>query len=376
MKSTKFVNGANQEYDNSIKNTAFSAITAKAGLCTLGYIARNDCLLLIEGKLHLRNVDNDNRVTVDAKKLNSSSEEDEDGFSPPSKSPPPVTRKAPIHRVKHFPVINRGYYARVESVNQFIDLFLSTTASLSLAIDRQIIIIGAGFDPLACNIDSFGHNNLKLFEIDFPDIIAQKLSIIKENPDLFPPDSGSNGRCCVGRTSFIAGDLKSSEGIMRDLELNGFDRRVPTFVLSECVLIYLDADKSNKLCFDLIESLHNMVWLSYDMINPNDAFGKTMKRNLANAGHYTPGFIEFPSLSSQEQRFLSCNSSQAKSCSMLSFYNQRISTEEKNRISKIERLDEVEEWNLIMDHYSLTVATKRSLSEADWNCDVFIDHIP
>ena len=40
---------------------------------------------------------------------------------------------------------------------------------------------------------------------------------------------------------------------------------------------------------------------------------------------------------------------------MLDFYNKIISSDERKRINSIEFLDEVEEWNLLMNHYCLTV---------------------
>ena len=43
---------------------------------------------------------------------------------------------------------------------------------------------------------------------------------------------------------------------------------------------------------------------------------------------------------------------------MLVAYKQLISLEERNRVNKLEMFDEIEEWELLMSHYSITVAVK------------------
>ena len=43
---------------------------------------------------------------------------------------------------------------------------------------------------------------------------------------------------------------------------------------------------------------------------------------------------------------------------MLSVYDDYISIEEKHRIARLEIFDEIEEWQMLMSHYTLTVAVK------------------
>lgn len=43
---------------------------------------------------------------------------------------------------------------------------------------------------------------------------------------------------------------------------------------------------------------------------------------------------------------------------MLSFYSKISNQNERNRIEKIDFLDELEEWNLLMSHYFLLLAYK------------------
>ena len=96
------------------------------------------------------------------------------------------------------------------------------------------------------------------------------------------------------------------------------------------------------------------------MIGPDDAFGRTMTRNLQAARLNVPGFKDFPTLEHQERRFLENGWQAARSCTMLQAYANMISGDEKKRIAALEIFDEIEEWELIMSHYALTVAAKGS----------------
>lgn len=111
-------------------------------------------------------------------------------------------------------------------------------------------------------------------------------------------------------------------------------------------------------------------WITYDMIGPDDAFGRTMTRNLQSARLNVPGFRDFPTLKHQEDRFLEVGWQFARSCTMLHAYEHMISADEKKRISSLEIFDEVEEWELIMRHYALTVASKGSILSD------FIENLP
>ena len=71
--------------------------------------------------------------------------------------------------------------------------------------------------------------------------------------------------------------------------------------------------------------------------------------------------IDFPTLQSQSERFLECGWDSARSETMLSVYDNHVSLEEKHRISRLEIFDEIEEWQMLMSHYSLTVAVKGTL---------------
>jgi hypothetical protein len=82
-----------------------------------------------------------------------------------------------------------------------------------------------------------------------------------------------------------------------------------------------------------------------------------MLRNLTAAGFNVPGFTDYQTLSRQVERFTSTGWTDARSMTMLSAYDRMIEPEEKRRISSIEIFDEIEEWQLLMSHYALTLAS-------------------
>ena len=133
---------------------------------------------------------------------------------------------------------------------------------------------------------------------------------------------------------------------------------VTTFILSECVLVYLEKTFVESLIKGFGDYFDQSVWLSYDMTNPSDPFGAMMLKNLTEAGFRIPGLTDYPTFDSLRQRFLQNSWENSSVSSMLEIFRKNTSKEELKRIQKLEIFDEVEEWNMLMDHYGLTVATK------------------
>lgn len=266
-----------------------------------------------------------------------------------------------VSSIKKMPVINRGTYARVKCLSILIDEFLSM-----LNDDRkQIIILGCGVDSLALNLLK-NHPNLRIFEIDFEETIEyKKTCMLKESEilkSIWPSYSLNDSN--FGPLTMMGGDLRHPSLIISSLTEQGCDFNLPTLIISECVLVYLQKEH----CLDLLQTLsqhfHNSAIISYDMLNPSDRFGRIMQQNIAFAGYCVPGFFDFPSLESQEMKFLSSNWTCARAMTMLQAYESLIPKDELKRVSRLEIFDEVEEWQMLMSHYSLSLAVRGSALEA------------
>ncbi len=280
--------------------------------------------------------------------------------------------------------MNRGYYARMQSMNKILNTFLETTNSGH----RQIINLGSGFDSSSLLPYSQGYERLRTFEVDFATIITKKTEILLSIPAVVTLLCGdqtsgsasltssehkqniSSSVCRIGPVSFISQDLRNAQSIVSDLLVAGLDVSQPTLVISECVLVYVNKEHVSELCSALGAFLQGpAAWLTYDMVHPQDLYGATMARNLKAMGFHIPGFADYPSLEAQRQRFLETGWSECGSSSMLRFYDTQVrdalSEAEQRRVAQIEVFDEFEEWNLLMGHYSLTVSLKRSSGAAE-----------
>ena len=266
--------------------------------------------------------------------------------------------------IRRSPIIHRGYYTRYECFTRVLDAFLAQTE----ATNRQIVFLGAGFDTLSLSAYKHSNEGIRTFDVDFKEIMVKKYEIFKSIPAIvsllgsntetdISSNNGNNYQ--LGCHSFISADLRQAKNVISALSESGFDSTLPTLFISECVLVYMEREYTLNLCSELLQYIQsNSIWITYDMINPNDMYGKSMIKNLQNSGFFIPGIQDFPNLNEQKNRFLLTGWNNSKSCTMRYYYDHILTNENHNNIIKLEILDEVEEWNILMEHYSLTIAVK------------------
>ena len=248
---------------------------------------------------------------------------------------------------------------------------------------RQIISLGIGFDTFSLTLLKQNIPSLSLIEVDFENIMFQKAKVIfskkilNEFPSIPRKPSLASYRCNGGyqfdSLHLISSDIRNSNELLNTLRGINVDPSIPTLILTECVLVYLEKTHTENLCFTLSSFFHNVIWVSYDMVSPHDAFGRVMGTNIQTAGYRIPGFFQYPSIESQYHRFLDTGWHHARSCTMLEAYNTVISAEKRKEANKKELFDEIEEWNLLMSHYCLTIAIKESNTN---NLSSILDLIP
>jgi hypothetical protein len=304
--------------------------------------------------------------------------------------------------------------------------------------EAQILNIGAGFDTIAFHLAERKNPKIRIFEADFSDLLLRKANLIVKSKELYsvllgddaPKPSLQSITTEYGyhfnQLHLISSDLHLPQDFIQSLLQAGFQVTTPTLIFTECVLVCkttlipvphwpsrrfslpedLKRDAVVNLCtsvLDLfpshsplsnprneeaksaVEELESgfqdpslpqggVVWLSYDMVHPNDTFGKMMRswifpslhltysplrQNLEVAGGFkVPGFTQYPDLASHSSRFLESGCEVARACTMLSIYTNLIPTNEKIRINRIEMLDEVEEWEMLMSHYCISLGIK------------------
>lgn len=201
--------------------------------------------------------------------------------------------------VKRPPIINRGYWARVNRVTLTLNRFLETAGN-----GAQIISLGAGFDTNFWLLkDRYPQSDFTYHELDFPDVCSRKAALISRHSEL------NIGNATVSRTGDLVSDryrllgcdLRNTEetiGKLRDVT----QTNAPTFVFAECVLVYLEPSHSDALIAAFAASYPNLALLSYDAITPNDAFGREMSTNLQSRGIVLRGIQQYPTIQSHETR--------------------------------------------------------------------------
>ena len=153
-------------------------------------------------------------------------------------------------------------------------------------------------------------------------------------------------------------DLRTPSQFDDILNKSNLDPSFPTFIIAECVLVYLKQENTLNLLNYFTQKFNNLALIEYEVINPFDEFGKRMKENLQERNCILFGIDDTPDVESHIKRFKTTGFSQSEVFCMLDLYNKIINKEEKNLIEKIEMMDEFEEWNLIQSHYCFGVGVK------------------
>ncbi|KAF2971392.1 hypothetical protein GQX73_g2181 [Xylaria multiplex] len=244
--------------------------------------------------------------------------------------------------VRRLPIINRGTYTRTIAIDRLISIFLSATEGQ----ERQIISLGAGTDTRAFRLFS-EESKAKLIyhEVDFPIVTARKYHLAHTWRDEELP--GGSQYWCHGLDlrSLPKPDIAPLPGLRTD---------IPTLVLSECCLCYLEVAEASEVIKYFTDRITRLSLVAYEPVHPNDAFGKQMVSNLAARRIRMPTLEEYPDTSKQEARLRDAGFDSVHSLTIERIWEDWVSPEEKERLDNLEGLDEVEEWSLLADHYSIS----------------------
>ncbi|KAL1921332.1 uncharacterized protein VTP21DRAFT_11048 [Calcarisporiella thermophila] len=273
--------------------------------------------------------------------------------------------KRPVRRP---PIINRGTFIRTTVLDRLIQQFLAAGNS---NIKKQVVSLGAGSDTrfFCYKAQSLLTPN-NYFEIDYPEITANKIAILRRNQELCRI-LGEDIRVESGGTELhtadfhiIPGDLRHWESkVVPSLVQAGLDLKLPTLFLSECVLIYLDPHDSDRIVEWVGNNMATSMFVVYEQILPNDAFGSVMIQNLKQRGLTLKGIHAYPTLECQRDRYLKRGWTYADSVDIEKIHDRHIDPVELTRISRLEMLDEFEEWRLLARHYCIAWAYKAQSNE-------------
>lgn len=258
------------------------------------------------------------------------------------------------------PVINRGTAARVLIKNTLVDAFLA------IHTRAQIVSLGAGFDSLPFAVLARGSTcRVHYVEVDLEEVVREKTEAVVENEVVHGPferleelEGGVEGFVDGGgKYSLRVCDLLEKDGLQRVFEETGLERQCPTLVIAEIVLVYLEWEAADRVVRESRQWFGGIsAFVNMEHVEPHDAFGKEMVRNIAARGSPLVGIERYPSVEAQTGRLCQLGWPQVKGMSLLDAFKGCVGREQRLRMNATELLDEVEEWELIMGHYCVVLA--------------------
>ena len=256
---------------------------------------------------------------------------------------------------KFLPLINRGTYCRVFAINSKLHEAINNFRKLDEYKNSKIniIILGSGFDTTYFNLMSEGYTNIEFYEFDYKEIIDKKLKYIsKAKPLLNIINKNKNNyhliNCDITNKKLFTETLNNIKTQENDL----------TIVICECLLVYIEESVTIEMISCLTDKFSNMYLLEYDLIGPDDPFGKEMVDNLKTRDIYLKGFDYVKNINDQINRLKKLNFEDINIVDMYHVYFNVLPVEERKRIEKLELMDEFEELNLLQRHACFGFASK------------------
>lgn len=285
------------------------------------------------------------------------------------------------------PVMNRGAFARVLIKDRLIQAWLSKQQQHN---DVQILSLGAGFDTSLFRVmeqwkQTYRHGRfLNVVELDLQPVVNAKRRLGKnflQSNDtttnftsLFnmvnelEHDDGitceittSDSKVCC-RYTLLSCDLRNIQYLTDLLNTASvINKRNATLIISEISLVYLQVKYSDAIVQKLAQMLTNAqtTFLNMEPVTNGTEFGRLMAVNVAKRGSVLFGIQTYHDVQSQKTRFEHLGWGSCAAQTMLQLWELCLTVSETgSSLQKVEFLDELEEFHLLLEHYCVVVACR------------------
>lgn len=259
-------------------------------------------------------------------------------------------------------------------IDDLVDKFLAIHSDRP----KQIISLGAGSDTRFFRLVSHHgfteETKLLYHEIDFAENLTLKLNELSPYGQMTqhldglsvadrelhpgsPPDAESVAHVVKsGYYHSHAIDLRTLQpSAEKPPSLRSIDPLLPTVIISECCLCYLQPTAADRAALyftqELLDPTTPCGMIMYEPIKPDDAFGQVMVDNLAARGIVLQTLKKYGSIDAQRHRMQAYGLHEAEGYDVNHLWRKGVSQTEKERIASLEMVDEVEEWELLASHY-------------------------
>ncbi|CCL99248.1 uncharacterized protein FIBRA_01263 [Fibroporia radiculosa] len=275
------------------------------------------------------------------------------------------------------PLINIGTYVRSEGIDALVDRWLALAEQESSQC--QIVSLGAGSDTRFWRLATDPRKGcLRAYcELDFPAVTTKKAMAIRKSKELSAvlgsPDSVSlsHGGTALHAPTYhlLPADLRQPPADVLAPLASFLSPAVPTLLIFECVLVYMTPAASAALIQWFVDffspSPHApsgtpcvLGAVVYEMFGLEDAFGRVMRANLQARNVTLVGAEPYPTRASLPTRFLQHGFTRAHALTLREIRRAYVAPQEQERIAALEMLDEIEELELVLDHYAITWGVK------------------
>lgn len=269
------------------------------------------------------------------------------------------------------PIINRGYWTRMEAIKKVINKMIQGPFKGK----KVVVNLGCGFDPYPFELMAQKGLDTVFLDIDYTDLIEKKVSIILNSelknslgevltlnlPTLKSTEPKANESqysdplVLLETPQYIAlgCDLRNMLGLQTSFESLFCLENTLFLFTAEVSMTYMDQTSADNL-IQWTASLPNAEFALLEQIMPagkDHPFAKVMLKHFNSLQTPLHSISSYPTKNSQKSRFMTRGWCDVKVQNLFEFWNNDVEQSQKDFVESVEDFDEWEEFILFCQHY-------------------------